>query len=218
MTMKYLICLVLLAAAGTGGCGMAAVLGSPTSYELKVPAGFNLSRDTEGKIAVLAQGGPNIALRQQVEDIVLLKLHEKAEIKKDRLVARSEIDKLRLDQEKYLAMTPAQLGEAAGAGTVLVVKIVKYELYPMPLGRYYDCAMSVSAVLVDTRTGTILWPADGMPRSVSFAAEGERGEAQAVTTRLVMKIAHGVTRYLYDCPKAYFRMPGESSGNELEEF
>lgn len=216
--MRYLIWLAVLAAVSAGGCGVAPLLGTPTSYEQKTPAEFNLAKDTVGKIAVLAQGGPNIALRRELEDAVLLKLQEKVELKKDRLVARSEIDKLRLDQEKYLAMTPAQIGAAAGAGTILVVKIVKYELYPLPLGRYYDCAMGVSVVLVDVGTGTILWPQDGMPRSVSLASEGERGEANEVTTKLVRLMAHGVTRYLYDCPKAYFRLPGESRGNELEDF
>jgi hypothetical protein len=216
--MRYLIWLAVLAAAVAGGCGLIPALATPTSYEQKIPAEFNLAKGTEGKVAVLAQGGPDIALRREVEDVVLLELKEKVGVKKDRLVARSEIDKLRLDQEKYLAMTPAQLGAAAGAGSVLVVKIVKYELYPMPLGRYYDCSMSVSAMLVDVATGIILWPADGMPRSVSFASEGVRGDAKDVTTKLVRLMAHGVTRYLYDCPKAYFRMPGESRGNGMEDF
>ncbi len=48
---------------------------------------------------MLVQGGPNIALRRELEDIILLELQKKAEVKKNRLVARSEIDKVRLDQE-----------------------------------------------------------------------------------------------------------------------
>jgi hypothetical protein len=216
--MRYLIWLAVLAAAGAGGCGIVPLLGTPTAYEQKIPAEFNIAKNTEYKIAVLVQGGPNIALRREVEDAILLDLQEKVELKKDRLVARSEIDKLRLDNDKYQAMTPSQVGTAAGAGGVLVVKIVKYELYPMPLGRDYDCGMSVSASLVDAATERILWPEDGMARSVSLESEGERGGAVEITAKLVLAMAHGVTRYLYDCPKAYFRMPGEKRENELEDF
>jgi hypothetical protein len=209
---------MVVAAVAVGGCGLGTLMSEATPYEKAIPAEFNIARDTQGTVAVLVQGGPGNDLRRQFTDAILLELEKKAGVKKARLVASAEVDNLRKDEDKFLAMTTAQVGAAVGAEAVLVVKIVNYGLYPLPMGGYHDCTMVASATLVDVRSRTILWPQNGMGSEVSLALEAEYGDAKVVTARSVSLGAHGVVRHLYDCPKAYFRIPGEKRGNEWDNY
>lgn|GEM_PF-7092664 len=201
-----------------GGCQLGAIVGKPTSYEKKVPAEFGISRSTQGRVAVLVQGAPGEALRRNIVEATLLELEKNAGVRKSRLVPAAEMERLRQNEEKYLAMTSSQIGAAVGAETVLVVKIANYGLYPLPIGGYHDCSMTASAMLVDVKSGTIMWPADGIGREVSLMLEAERGDSAGIGEKLAMLAAHGVVRYLYDCPKAYFRVAGEKRGSEWDSY
>jgi hypothetical protein len=200
------------------GCGprLIPVLSTPTRYEEKIPAQYDIAARAQGKIAVLVQGAPSPGIRLILTDAILLELEKKTSVKKSNLVPGSAMADLRKDEQRYLSMSQAQIGEAVGAGTVLVVKIVNYGLYPLPTGGYYDATIKVSATLIDVKTGVLLWPVDGPGREVSLAYDAERGTPDSVSAKILTYTAHGVARFLYDCPKAYFRTPGEQRTTEWD--
>jgi hypothetical protein len=214
--MRYLVLMMVCVAAGVSGCGLAPVLSTPTPYEASIPAEFNIAKDAQGKIAVVVQGGDIESTRQALTDVILLELEKNADVKKARLVPRSAIDAIKKDEEKYLAMTKVQVGAVAGAETVLVVKIVNYGLYPVPMGGYYDGSIKASASLVDVRTATLLWPRDGIGHEVSISFDAERGGADVMRAKLLTSAGHAIVRYLYDCSQAGFRTPGEHRSSEWE--
>ena len=202
-------------AVSAGGCFLAA----PTSLEQKVPAEFRVARELPGRLAVIVQGGPDNQTRRRFSDILLRELELKAGLRKNRLVPAGQIDALRRqDEQAYRGMTHSQIGAAVGADAVLVVRIMNYGLYPLPLGSYHDCSITASAMLVDVPSGTILWPQDGMGRQVQLTLEAQRGDAETAGARMLARAAHGVVRYLYDCPKGYFRISGERRGNVWDEY
>ncbi|HSV27380.1 MAG TPA: hypothetical protein VLH60_05755 [Sedimentisphaerales bacterium] len=202
-------------AVSASGCFLA----SPTSFEQNVPAEFKVARALPGRLAVIVQGGPDNQTRQRFSDILLRELESKAGMRKNRLVPTSQIDALRRqDEHAYLGMTSSQIGAAVGVDTVLVVRIMNYSLYPLPLDSYYDCSITVSAMLVDVPSGTIVWPQDGVSRQVQLVLETQRGDAATVGARMLALAAHGVVRYLYDCPKRNFRVRGEKRGNVWDEY
>jgi hypothetical protein len=214
--MKYTMIVVLGVLAMVSGCGLPAALSNPTPYEQKVPAEYDIAKAAQGRVAVLVQGG-TASSRQLLTEALLRELQKDTDLRAKDLVPASTMEALRKDESRYLAMSQAQVGEAVGAGTVLVVKIVNYGLYPLALGSYYDGSIKVSATLMDVKTGLLLWPQNGLGREVSMNFEGEHGSTEAVTAKLVAAAAHGVVRYLYDCPKAYYHAEGELRTSEWEK-
>jgi hypothetical protein len=207
--LTLILCLV-------SGCGMVPVMTTPTRYEDKIPAQFDIAKNAQGKVAVLVQGAPTRDVRMLLTDAILNELKEKTDLKKVDLIPAEAIDNLRKDETRYLAMDQGQIGGAVGAGTVLAVKIVNYGLYPAPMGSYYDASVKVSASIIDVRTAIQLWPRDSAGREVSLTFDAEAGSAEAVSVKVLVSAAHGIARYLYDCPKAYWNTPGEPRSLEWD--
>jgi hypothetical protein len=214
--MKKLLVVLSLSAVMSSGCArVLPVLATPTPYEDKVPAQFDIGKRAQGKVAVLVQGAPSPEVRIMLTEAILRELNDKTSLKKSDLVPASAISEIRKDEQRYLSMSQGQIGGAVGAGTVLAVKIVNYGLYPVPLGGYYDASIKVSATLIDVKTDVLLWPLDGGGREISLTFDAERGTADAVTAKILVFTAHGIARYLYDCPKAYWHTSGEERSGEL---
>lgn len=215
--MRYFCLAALSLLVFATGCGprLIPVLATPTPYEQKIPAQCDIAKVRQGKVAVLVQGAPAPEVRQILTTAILGELNDKTDLKKSDLVPASAMDDVRKDEQKYLVMSQKQIGEAVGAGTLVAVKIVNYGLYPLPMGGYYDVSVKVSVTVIDVKTGVLVWPLDGAGREVSLAYEAERGTPESVNVKILTYAAHGVTRYLYDCPKAYFRTPGETRMSEF---
>ncbi len=216
--MKYVLLAGMGLAVMVSGCGpkLLPILSTPTPYEQKIPAQYDIGKYNQGKLAVLVQGAPAPQVRQILTEAILYELVEKTSLRKSDVIPGSVMNDLRKDEAKYLAMSQKQIGEAVGASTVLVVKIVNYGLYPLPTGGYYAASIRVSGTVSDARTGVLQWPLDGPGREVTLNYDAERGTADSVMAKILTYTAHGVVRYLYDCPKAYWHTPGEQKTTEWD--
>lgn len=203
----------LLAVIGTvwsGGCNVL----SPTAHEKKVPAEYELY-GTESRILVFVDqvrsSSVGFHVRDALDATVTAYLADKVRIDKNNIIAHAGYTPSRV--QAYAGLSPAQIGQKAGADLVLYIRIDKYELEQMDSRGYFSGSIATRSVLVDVGPATVLWPASKEARLNRIKVEFETHGRAAISNRLMSGAAHCITRYFYDCPGPRFRW-----GDEQKEY
>ena len=197
------------------GC-IVAILGTPSAYEKKIPAEYDLAKHRNQKLLVLVnQPGwlnAQVNLRYYLTTAIHQNLITKVKISPEYLVPYSELSEFRSNKSGFSLLSPVEVGKALDAGMVLFVGIENYQLQKIAETNYYKGFLSARTVLLDTATGGKLWPKSAKSKSIRVGFEVESGGQEAAAKRLASACAHCITRYLYDCLKHKFKIPDDRSG------
>jgi hypothetical protein len=198
----------------SGGCNVIGFIASPTAYEKKVPAEYELHR-TESRILVFVDQARSSSVgfhvRGALDAAVIGYLADKVRVDKNNIIAPVGYTSSRV--QAYAGLSPAQIGQKAGADLVLYIRIDKYELEQMDRRGYFNGSMVTRSVLVDVDSAKVLWPASQEARLNRIKVELETGGREAALNRLMSGSAHCITRYFYNCPGPRFRW-----GDEQKEY
>jgi hypothetical protein len=207
---KLTVFFVLVAVCFCSGCGFVGLMGTPSSYEKKIPAEYNLAkqRGKKAKILVLV-GQPGwlstqANLRYYLTEAVRESLIAKVKVPPKYILSYKELSEFRSNKSDFSSLSPAAIGKALGADIVLLVTIENYQLDEVAGSGYYNGSLEAKAAIYDAN-GETVW--EGRSVQVGFDT-GERGRDEAVR-RLVNACAYCITRYLYNCPEYKFKISEE---------
>jgi hypothetical protein len=223
---------ITAAAAMLSGCGASEIVGnlsSETPSEKETPAEFKLGEalGKEGKIAVVVTQPAWIKspmdLRASLTNSLNAAFEIKAEIKKERLTAYSDIMKIRMSLPEDKKNDPIEIAKKLNAKYVLTVEVQDFDLSTFAEKDFYNGMMAAKACLLDCN-GVKLWPkpkegnekesSEGY-RQTSIEIENEKGTVKSAVEKLSDVAAFCITRYFYNCKADRFRIPEEK--RELEQ-
>ncbi len=215
MSIRITGCLLaIIGVVWASGCNIIGFMGSPTAYEKKVPAEYELYR-TKSRILVFVDQARSSSVgfhvRGALDAAVAGYLANKVRVDKNNIIAPVGYTPSRV--QAYAGLSPAQIGQKTGADLVLYIRIDKYELEQMDRRGYFSGRLVTRSVLVDVDSAKILWPASKEARLNRIKVELETGGREAASNRLMSGSAHCITRYFYNCPRPRFRW-----GDEQKEF
>lgn len=210
--------------AAVGGCGLPAVLGTPSAYEQKVEAEYNLAEiDRKAKVLVLVEQPGWIQsshnLRQSVSGALAEDITEKIKLSQRNLVPYEKLIEHRNAYGMgFSALDPAEVGRMLGADLVLAVTIDGYQMDAMADSGYYRGAMTTSSRIVEVDSGRQVWPESvygaGKVVRVGFEVESR----VTAVKRLAESTSHCIVRYLYDCPGPDFRSPDDLNRGSWDDW
>ncbi len=192
------------------GCGIVGLMGTPSQYEKKIPAEYDLAKQKGQKILVLVEQpawlGAEMNLRYYLTEAMRKSLTAKVEVQSEYILSYDELSRFRSKRGDFSLLSPAAVGKALGADIVLLVTIQNYRLNEMAETGYYSGFLDAQTALFETATGEKLWPKSAERKSIRVGFEtGKKGQEAAVG-RLVNACAYCTTRYLYNCPKYKFKI------------
>jgi hypothetical protein len=207
------------------GCNLAGivpVLGTPTRYEKKIPAEYDLAEHEDQKILVLVDQpgwlGAQANLRYYVTEAINENLEKKVKIEAEYLVGYDELSKFRSNQADFSLLSVVEVGAALDANMVLLIVVEDYQLTRMGATDYYKGFLASEALLIDVGSGEALWPESGESRTVRVGFEMEQGTQESAVGKLASDCAHCTVRYFYDCIVANFKIPDDWSGEGWERW
>jgi hypothetical protein len=215
-----LFCAGLPVALFYAGCNPAIVglVGSPTSSEqVEGSAEFNLSKNKDQKILIFVDQPSYLSsyanLRFFLTDTIARNLQEKAKMKPALFIDYKMLADLRASTPDFYTLSPIEVGRKLGADIVLVVTIVDCKTSNISESGYVAGSLDAQAVLYSVSSGEKLWPTTEQSKQVGVGFESERRGRDAAVVRLAVAAAHCVTRYLYNCPKAGFKISDERTAS-----
>ncbi len=215
-----LVCAGLLVILGCQFAGMVGVIGTPTPSETKSSAQYNLTKDKDQKILVLVDQPASFSayanLRFYLTDMIIKTLQVKAKMKPSLFTDYKMLADLRAGTPDFYMLSPVQVGEKLGADLVLVVTITNCRITNLAEAGY-NGSLDANAALYKVATGEKLWPTIEQSQRVEVGCESERRGQDAACVRLAAAAAHCITRYLYDCPKANFKISDERTASGWEK-
>ena len=222
---KLRIFLVLVVVFFQAGCkfgGIVSVLGTPTPYEKKIPAEYDLTKRAKQRVLVFvnqpAYLNAQANLRYYITDAMNKELRKKIKISSKNLVAYEELSEFRSNQDDFSLLWPVEVGAALDADLVLLVVIEGYQLEEVDEAVFQNAFLTCQTVLLDVATAEKLWPEAAESKSIRVGFEvGSRNRELAVE-RLSNSCAHCTVRYLYNCPKGKFRIADDRSGIGWEDW
>jgi hypothetical protein len=110
-----------------------------------------------------------------------------------------------------------ELGEMFGAGTILYVEILEFNMLRLSAEGYYSVELRTMAVLYDAAGGKVLWPDTKGESVVSLEIECEKG-VEATMVRLATANAHCILRNFYDCKRQKYKVIEEKKQYQLEDW
>jgi hypothetical protein len=205
-----------------GGCGIVGLMGTPTRYEEKIPAEYDLAAQKGKKVLVLVErpGGPLDAqanLRFYLTKTISENLIAKAKIPPEYIISYKELSEFRSGRSDFSLLSATAVGKALGADIVLLVMVEDYQLSEIAeMTNYYNGLLKVQIAIIETAGGGQVWPGTEMGKSIQVGFEMEKDRETAVY-RLVSACAHCTTRYFYNCPRYKFKIADEGSRAGWEE-
>lgn len=204
------------------GCAIVSIITTPTRHEKKIPAEFELARYKDEKILVLVEQsgwlGADVNLRYHITRAINIALEQKVKIPGGNFISYGRLSRFRSGKEDFSLLSPAQVGQDLGAKIVLLVTINTYELNKIPDMSYLKGFLGARASLLDTTTGTRLWPESGESRGLKVGFEAEGKGKDVAVARLVGALAHCATRSFYDCPMDKYKIADDRSGIGWEKW
>lgn len=222
-----LICLIAFIAVlfFVTGCKYApliSLLGTESYHEEKVPAEFDLTKQTDKKILVFVDQpawlDSEANLRFYLTKSIRQTLMAKIKLTPESLISYEKLADFRSSEPGFASMSPVEVGRAMDANMVLLILIENYDLQAMAQTGYLMGNLDTRAVLYDVQTGEKLWPTQETSKSVKVGFEIETGGMEMAISRLAVASAFCTTRYFYDCPKAQFRIADDRTRIDLESW
>ncbi len=203
------------------GCKTVPIMTTPTRHEKKIPAEYNLAAQKDKKVAVIVDdpswvNAPS-SLALQVAADLNSNLTEKLLLPSKNLIPYEQEQALGTGTPEAGAM-PVQLGKAVGADLVLFAQLHTFRLAQITETQYYRGELAGMAALFDCDSGQQLWPQEQQGKVIRVAFDLEQGDYDAASNRLARAFAHCITRYLYDCPVAKFKIFEDKSGTGWEDW
>lgn len=214
---KVLSSIILLACVFLSGCVLAAKLGTPGKDEQIVPAEFKFDSYKEGKIAIVVRSG---AADQQSQTISLyvdfavrnmLIVNNKKTLKEKNFVPYKDYAKLKTDLVVIEGYSAVEIAKMLNADAVLEIEMSDCRIEVLSGTAYYEGTLSLSAMLYDVKSGSVLWPQDGFGKQVSVSFDLDTTGRDGAMKRLAKTGGHCIARYLYDCPMSKFKIPEETA-------
>jgi hypothetical protein len=203
------------------GCGIVGLLGTPSQYEKKIPAEYDLTKQKGRKVLVLVEQpgwlSAQANLRYYLTEAIRENLIAKVKVPPEYILSYNELSEFRSNKGDFSSLSPAAVGKALGADIVLLVTIEDYQLSEVAESDYYNGFLGAQAALFETATGEKLWPESAEGKSIKVGFEAEQGQEAAID-RLVDACAHCTIRYFYNCPKYKFKIFDERSDAGWEEW
>jgi hypothetical protein len=202
-----------------GGCRAVAALSTPTQWEIKIPAEYNLGDNKPQKMLVLVEQPSltavevniRVYLTQAIESFVV----EKVGIKADAFVPYQKLADMRSGSAEFASLSPVEAGKALGATMVLYVVIDNFGLYGLSDAGYYKGQLDTRSGLYDVASGQMLWPQAGELKAASVGFEMHK-EQEKAARRLAASMAKCIVRNFYDCPKPEFKVADERKKDTTE--
>jgi hypothetical protein len=219
---KLTVFFVLAAVFFCSGCGIVGLLGTPSQYEKKIPAEYNLAKQKGKKIlAFVEQPGwldAQTNLRYYLTEAIRESLIAKVKVPPEYIISYNELSEFRSNKGDFSLLSPVAVGKALGADIVLFVMIEDYQLGEVAeTTDYYSGLLGAQTALFETANGGKLWPESAEGKSIKVSFEAEHGQETAVK-RLASACAHCITRYFYNCTKDKFKIFDERSNAGWEEW
>jgi hypothetical protein len=219
---KLTVFFVLAAVFFYNGCGIVGLLGTPSQYEKKIPAEYDLAKQKGRKVLVLveqpgwlsAQANLRYYLTEAIRENLIAKA--KAKIPPKYILSYNELSEFRSNKGDFSSLSPAAVGKALGADIVLLVMIEDYQLSEVAETDYFSGALSAQTALFETANGGKVWPEYAESKSIKVSFEAEHGQETA-DKRLASACAHCITRYFYNCTKDKFKVFDEGGNTGWEE-
>jgi hypothetical protein len=215
-----LVCAGLPVVLFYAGCspGIIGVIGTPTSSEeVEGSAEYDLSKNKTQKILIFVDQPASFSayanLRFYLTDTIDKMLQEKARMKPAQIIDYKLLADLRANTPDFYTLLPTQVGRQLDANLVLVVTIVDCKISNISEGGYVSGSLDAQASLYSVSSGEKLWPTTEQSRLIGVGFESERRGRDAAMVRLSVAAAHCVTRYLYNCPKAGFKISDERTAS-----
>ena len=213
---KLIVLLISVAFCFNSGCGVISLLGTPGRHEIKIPAEFDVAEHDGQKILVLVDQpawlNAQANLRYLITKAINKSLAGKVVIPVDNIIAYDDLSEFRSEQVDFSSLKPTEIGEALDANMVLLVMVDDYKVGALPQTGYYTGFLAAKTVLLDTATGEKLWPVSAETKIIKVGFDAEQGNRDMANIRLTSAAAHCITRYLYNCPKAKFKIAEDKSG------
>jgi hypothetical protein len=220
--LAILVCIGLPVALFCDGCvpQIVGVLATPTSSErVEGSSEYDLSHDKDQKILVFVDQPTYLSsyanLRFYLTDMInkMLQSKDKVNIKSSLVIDYKELADLRANTMDFYTLTPIQVANKLDADLLLVVTITDCKIHDASEGGNVSGSLVVQAALYKVSSGEKLWPTTEPSRLVQVGFESERRGRDAAVIRLAAAAAHCITRYLYDCPKANFKISDEQTAS-----
>jgi hypothetical protein len=216
---KLIVFCVLAAVLFCSGCGFVGLVGTPTPYEKRIPAEYDLTKQEDRKILVLVEQpswlDAQAGLRYYLTEAIRESLATKVKVLPEYIISYKELSEFRSNRGDYSSLSPAAVGKALGADIVLLVTVEDYELSEMAGTGYYNGFLGAKAAIFEAGEEKV-WPGEGEGKSIEVSFDtGERGKEEAVK-RLANACAYCITRYLYNCPEYKFKIFDEGTKTEWE--
>ena len=194
----------------SAGCGIVSLLGTPTNYEKRIPAEYDLSEHADQKILVLVdQPGwlnAEVNLRYYLTRAISQGLVDNAGVLPEKVITYNELVEFRSNNPQFAQLAPTEVGKALNADIVLLVMVNGYQLSRIPQSGYYKGFLNTQAVLFESKSGKKLWPELEENKSVKVGFELEIGDIKAAAGRLAAASAYCTSRYFYNCRKNKFKI------------
>jgi hypothetical protein len=210
---KLTVFFVLAAVFFSSGCNFVGIVGTPSQYEKKVPAEYDLTKQIGKKVLVLVEQpgwlSAQANLRYYLTEAIRGNLIAKVKVPPEDILSYKELSEFRSKKGDFSLLSPAAVGKALGADIVLLVTIEDYQVGEVAGSGYYNGFLSIQAAIFETATGEKVWPESAENKSIKVSFEtGEHGQEAAIE-RLVNACAYCTSRYLYNCPKYIFKISDE---------
>lgn len=202
---SLIVFLILAGLFFSSGCGIVGLVGTPSQYERKIPAEYDLKKQKGKKILVLVEQpgwfSGKTDLRYYLTGAVRDSLISNVKVKSKYVLTYKELSEFRSNKSDFSSLSSEEVGEALGADIVLLVIIKNFQLNEVAGSGYYNGSLNAQAAIYEVGGGKV-W--EGRNVEVGFDT-GERGQEEAIE-RLVNACAFCITRYLYNCPEYKFRI------------
>lgn len=210
----FLIAALFVSLTSIGCKNLIGVIASPTNYEKKIPAEYNLPKEAKNRSILVVvdrapASGPNKKVMPLLAGMVEKFLIKKAKIKEKYVLPYEEVDPLGSISGEVLAADPVKIGSDAGTELVLYILIEDYEMRLIDKRGYFTGRLATRSMLFDVASGAILWTADGDGKRVVAKVNLETQGRDRAIERLNMTTSHCITRHLYDCSKRLFKTADE---------
>jgi hypothetical protein len=203
------------------GC-IVPIFTEPTRHEKKIPAEYNLALAKDKKIVVLVENpiwaNAPVSLTAQLTTELNKSLTDKVGLKPKDLISYEKVQTYRAVVQDTSQLSPVELGRAVGADLVLFAEVHEFALGQTAETDYYKGRLAGRVALFDVASGQKLWPESESGKLIMVAFDVEQDGYDEATDRLARAFAHCVTRYLYDCPVAKFKIFEDKSGTGWKDW
>jgi hypothetical protein len=204
-----------------GGCRVAGALATPTQWETKIPAEYDLGKNKPQKMLVLVEQSSltavEVNIRLYLTKAIELFVVDRVGIKTEVFVPYQKLADMRSSLADFATLSPVEVGKALDANIVLYVVIDNFGLYGLSDGGYYKGLLDTRSGLYDVASGQMLWPQTGELKACSVGFEMQK-EQEKAARRLAASMAKCIGRNFYDCPKPEFKLADEQKKDTTESW